>query len=85
MAFDLGPHAGYIIASYAVTIIVVAALVASIRVDHRVQTRRLAELEAKGGRRRSAARGPAPGSTAAAPSPEPPASTARLQAGEPRR
>ena len=50
----LGPHAGYIVACYAATLAVIAGLIAWIVVDHRVQNRRLADLEARGVRRRSA-------------------------------
>jgi heme exporter protein D len=51
---SLGPHAFFIAAAYAVTALVVLGLVARAVVDHRVQARRLAELEARGMRRRSA-------------------------------
>ncbi|WP_181703430.1 heme exporter protein CcmD [Chthonobacter albigriseus] len=54
--FGLGPHAGFIVVSYAAAALTVAALVVWILVDHRTQTRRLAELEARGVRRRSAAK-----------------------------
>jgi heme exporter protein D len=50
---SLGPHAGFILAAYAVTLIVVVALVAWVVVDHRAQARALAELDARGVRRRS--------------------------------
>ena len=46
-------HAGYIIASYLVTVVVLVAVVAWIVLDGRLQRRRLAELEARGVRRRS--------------------------------
>lgn len=52
---DLGPHAIFILAAYAVTFVAVAALAASIVEDDRKQRRILAELEARGIRRRSAA------------------------------
>lgn len=49
---ELGPHAGFIVAAYAVAAVVIAALVAWVVLDHRAQSRALAELEAKGlGRR----------------------------------
>lgn len=54
MEFALGPHAVFIAASYAVTLAVVAALIGWVWVDHRRQTRLLADLEARGVRRRSA-------------------------------
>ena len=47
-------HAGFIIASYLVTLIVVVGLIVWIVLDGRLQKRRLAELEARGIRRRSA-------------------------------
>jgi heme exporter protein D len=54
---DLGNHAAFIVGSYAITVAVMLALVAWVIADHRAQTRRLAELEARGVRRRSAGRG----------------------------
>ena len=50
----LGPHAGFIIASFAVVITVVALLVAWVTIDHVAQKRALAELERRGVSRRSA-------------------------------
>ncbi len=50
---DLGPHAAFIIASYAVVTAVMAGLVAWLVVDGRRQQQALAELEARGVRRRS--------------------------------
>jgi heme exporter protein D len=52
----LGAHAGFIIASYAIAAAVLASLVLWVVLDYRAQTRRIAELEARGVRRRSAAR-----------------------------
>jgi heme exporter protein D len=52
---DLGPHAGFIIAAYAVALAVVAGLIAWIVLDHRAQTRILEDLERAGVTRRSAA------------------------------
>ncbi len=46
-------HAGFIIASYLVTVVVIVAMIAWIVLDGRLQRRRLAELEARGVRRRS--------------------------------
>jgi heme exporter protein D len=51
---DLGPHATFIVAAYAVTFIAIAALACFILEDDRRQRRLLAELEARGIRRRSA-------------------------------
>jgi heme exporter protein D len=50
---NLGPHAGFIVAAYAVAVLVIAALIAWIVLDHRAQQRRLAALEASGMTRRS--------------------------------
>jgi heme exporter protein D len=52
---NLGPHAGFIVAAYAVTLAVVAGLIAWIVIDHRAQTRILEDLERVGMTRRSAA------------------------------
>jgi heme exporter protein D len=52
---DLGPHAGFIVAAYAIALAVVASLIAWIVVDHRAQLRILDDLERAGVTRRSAA------------------------------
>ena len=46
-------HAGFIIAAYLVTVVVVGVMIVWIILDGRLQRRRLAELEARGIRRRS--------------------------------
>ncbi len=46
-------HAGFIATAYLVTALVLVVLVAWIMVDGRTQRRRLADLEARGIRRRS--------------------------------
>jgi heme exporter protein D len=51
---DLGPHAGFIIAAYAVSFVAIAALAFFILEDDRKQRRLLDELDRKGIRRRSA-------------------------------
>ena len=51
---DLGQHADFILAAYGVTFVAVAALASFIVADDRKQRRLLAELEARGIRRRSA-------------------------------
>jgi heme exporter protein D len=51
---NLGPHAAFIIASYAAAAAVVAALIAWVLVDFRAQRRALGDLEAHGVTRRSA-------------------------------
>lgn len=52
MAF-LGNHPGFILVSYGLTVVVMALLFAWIVVDGRAQRRQLAELEARGIKRRS--------------------------------
>ena len=49
-------HAGFIIAAYALAILVLAGMIAWIMLDGRAQRRRIADLEARGIRRRSAGR-----------------------------
>jgi heme exporter protein D len=51
---NLGPHAGFIILSYAAAIAVVAALAGWVILDFRAQRRALGDLEAHGVTRRSA-------------------------------
>ena len=53
---DLGPHAGFILAAYAIALAVVAGLIAWIVLDHRAQLRILEDLERAGVTRRFAAR-----------------------------
>ena len=50
----LGPHAIFILAAYGVTFVAVGVLAAAILADDRKQRERLADLEKKGIRRRSA-------------------------------
>jgi len=50
---NLGPHAAFIVAAYGVAVLVVAALIGWVALDHRAQRRRLARLEAYGVTRRS--------------------------------
>jgi heme exporter protein D len=50
---DLGPHADFIVGAYAFATLIVAGMIGWIVVDHRRQTRRLADLEARGLTRRS--------------------------------
>jgi heme exporter protein D len=54
VTMDLGPHAFFIIAAYGAAAVVVAALIGRAVLDHRAQVKALAELEARGARRRSA-------------------------------
>jgi heme exporter protein D len=43
----LGPHAAFIVAAYAITLVVVGILVAWVAIDHRAQRRLLTDLEAR--------------------------------------
>ncbi len=52
---DLGPHADFILASYGVVALVLAALTAWLIYDGARQKRLLENLEARGARRRSRA------------------------------
>jgi heme exporter protein D len=51
---DLGPHAGFIIVSYVMTIAVVGLLIAWVVTDYVAQKRALADLDRRGITRRSA-------------------------------
>ena len=51
---ELGNHAGFIIAAYLATAIVLAGLISWVLLDGRALRRQLADLEARGVRRRSA-------------------------------
>jgi heme exporter protein D len=50
---DLGPHAGFIIAAYAMAAMIVLALLVWVITDHRAQRRILARLERQGVTRRA--------------------------------
>jgi heme exporter protein D len=52
----LGPHAGFIVAAYAVTVLTIGGLAGWIVLDRRALRQRLDELERRGIRRRSAGR-----------------------------
>ena len=49
----LGPHAGFILASYVAVAVVLGGLMLAVILDHRAQKRALAELERRGAGRRS--------------------------------
>ena len=49
---DLGPHAGFILASYAAVVLVLGGLIATVVLDYRAQKRALAALEQRGAGRR---------------------------------
>ena len=53
---NLGQHANFIVAAYAIAVVVVVVLVAWVIVDHRRQRAILRDLEASGVTRRSARR-----------------------------
>ena len=50
---NLGPHASFIIASYAVSAVVIVALIAWVMLDYAAQRRILGDLEERGVTRRS--------------------------------
>ncbi|MFY9685472.1 MAG: heme exporter protein CcmD [Pseudolabrys sp.] len=54
---NLGPHADFIVAAYAVTLFVVAALIAWVLLDYSTQRRILDHLEERGVTRRSRRKG----------------------------
>ena len=54
---NLGPHADFIVAAYAVTLFVVAALIAWALLDYSAQRRILGDLEERGVTRRSRRKG----------------------------
>ncbi len=49
----MGPHAAFILAAYAITALVIGGLVLRAVLDHRAQSRALADLESRGAGRRS--------------------------------
>jgi heme exporter protein D len=54
---QLGPHAAFIIGAYAATGLVVTALIGWVIADYRIQQRTLADLDARGVKRRAEPRG----------------------------
>ena len=52
-AMSLGPHASFVVTSYALATVVVLILIVWIAIDYRRQKARLRELEASGVTRRS--------------------------------
>jgi heme exporter protein D len=59
LGVNLGPHADFIVAAYAITVFVVALLIAWIVLDHTAQKRSLGDLEERGVTRRSRRKDPA--------------------------
>ena len=51
--FGLGPHGGFIVASYAAAVLIGGGLILRAVLDHRMQKAALARLEERGARRRS--------------------------------
>lgn len=51
---DLGPHASFIVAAYAIAAVVVVILIIWVTIDHRRQRSTLRDLELAGMQRRSA-------------------------------
>ena len=54
---NLGPHADFIVAAYAVTVFVIALLIAWVVLDHASQKRSLGDLQERGVTRRSQRKG----------------------------
>lgn len=54
---NLGPHADFIVAAYAVTLFVVTSLIAWVLLDYSAQRRILGDLEERGVTRRSQRKG----------------------------
>lgn len=77
---DLGPHASFIIAAYAVTALAVGALLFTTVEDDRRQRHKLTELERQGIRRRSAAKPATPAVRKAGAKPKSPAAATRKTA-----
>lgn len=50
---NLGPHAAFIVGAYAVAILIIAALIGWVLIDHWRQRQILSDLEARGITRRS--------------------------------
>ena len=53
LGMDLGPHADFIVAAYAVALLVLLVMIGWVVLDHRAQKRQLAKLETQGVTRRS--------------------------------
>jgi heme exporter protein D len=53
---DIGPHASFILAAYAIAVVIVGTLIVWIVLDHRAQRRILGDLEKRGATRRSGPR-----------------------------
>ena len=62
---NLGPHATFIIAAYAIAALVVIGLILWVEIDNRMQRQQLAKLTEQGMTRRSAKSGEKPAESAA--------------------
>ena len=62
---NLGPHATFIIAAYAIAALVVIGLILWVEIDNRMQRQQLAKLKEQGMTRRSAKSGEKPAERAA--------------------
>ena len=62
---NLGPHAAFIIAAYAIAALVVIGLILWVEIDNRMQRRQLAKLKEQGVSRRSATTGEKPAESTA--------------------
>ncbi len=49
----LGPHADFIVTAYAVTIVLIAGLIAWVAMDYQAQRRMLGKMDKRGVKRRS--------------------------------
>lgn len=57
LGMDLGPHAAFIWLAFGITAAVIAGMIAWLVLDGREQARRIADLDARGVKRRSARQG----------------------------
>ncbi len=53
LGMNLGPHADFIVAAYAVAALVLVAMIGWVMLDYRTQKQKLAQLESQGVTRRS--------------------------------
>jgi heme exporter protein D len=57
---ELGPYAAFILTAYAAAFVLIGGLIVWVRLDHRAQLRKLADLEARGITRRAGPAKPSP-------------------------
>jgi heme exporter protein D len=58
LGLTLGPHADFIVAAYAITVFVIALMIAWVVLDHAAQKRSLGDLAERGVTRRSRRKDP---------------------------